>query len=170
MQFFFAPGWGRLSDRIGRRPILMLGVCMSAVGYTVFGLAHSLEILFVARILAGIGNANIPTAQAYIADVTTPENRAKGMGMLGMAFGLGFILGPAMGGAAAALGRTLSNGDTSAFFNQTSVPAFLAAGLAAVDLVLAYFLLPESLPAKLRGRPSSRSPLMASVYVVPVGL
>ncbi|MBI5496488.1 MAG: MFS transporter [Deltaproteobacteria bacterium] len=154
MQFLFAPLWGRLSDRVGRRPVILVGVAMSVVGYTVFGLAHTLGVLFLARILAGIGNANIPTAQAYIADVTTPENRAKGMGILGMSFGLGFILGPALGGAAAKLGERLSAGDPAALFTQTSLPAFVAAALALVDLVLAGWLLPESLQP---GAPHARA-------------
>jgi len=98
MQFLFAPVWGRLSDAIGRRPIILAGLVGSAVSYLAFGLADTLEMLFAARILAGIAGANIPTAQAYIADVTTPENRAKGMGLVGAAFGLGFIFGPAIGG------------------------------------------------------------------------
>jgi DHA1 family tetracycline resistance protein-like MFS transporter len=98
MQFLFAPIWGRLSDRIGRRPIILLGLFGSFLSYLIFGLAQSLSVLFIARISAGIAGANIPTAQAFIADTTTPENRAKGMGLVGAAFGLGFIFGPAVGG------------------------------------------------------------------------
>ena len=98
MQFLFAPIWGRLSDIFGRRPIILAGLLGSAVSYLAFGLAASLPMLFAARILAGIAGANIPTAQAFIADSTTPENRAKGMGLVGAAFGLGFIFGPAIGG------------------------------------------------------------------------
>src|SRR6476620_2385896 len=98
MQFLFAPFWGRLSDRIGRRPVILIGLIGSALSYSLFALASSLPMLFVARCLAGIAGANIPTAQAFIADITTKENRARGMGMIGAAFGLGFIFGPAIGG------------------------------------------------------------------------
>ena len=87
MQFFFAPIWGRLSDRIGRRPVILISLTASAAGYLMFGFAHGLPLLFVSRLVAGAGGANIGTAQAYIADVTTPENRAKGMGIIGAAFG-----------------------------------------------------------------------------------
>jgi multidrug resistance protein len=98
MQFLFAPMWGRLSDRIGRKPVLVGGLIGSALAYALFANAHSLALLFVSRALAGFFGANISTAQAYIADVTTPENRAKGMGLIGAAFGLGFTLGPLIGG------------------------------------------------------------------------
>src|SRR4051812_16079666 len=90
-QFLFSPIWGRLSDRIGRRPVLRFSMVMQAIGFFIFGYADSLPLLFVARILAGVGGANISTAQAYIADVTPPEGRAKGMGLIGAAFGLGFV-------------------------------------------------------------------------------
>ena len=97
MQFVFSPIWGRWSDRIGRKPIILLGLMGSCVSYLVLALSTSLTLLFVARIIGGIAGANSPAAQAYIADVTTPENRAKGMGMIGAAFGLGFIFGQAIG-------------------------------------------------------------------------
>lgn len=98
MQFLFAPILGRLSDRVGRRPVLLVSLVGSAVGYLIFGFAGSLAMLFASRIIDGISGGNISTAQAVIADITTPEERAKGMGMVGAAFGLGFILGPAVGG------------------------------------------------------------------------
>src|SRR5687768_18240339 len=98
MQFLFSPIWGRWSDRIGRKPIILIGLLGSCLSYVTMALATSLALLFVARIVGGIAGANIPTAQAYIADVTTPENRARGMGLMGAAFGLGFIFGPAIGG------------------------------------------------------------------------
>jgi DHA1 family tetracycline resistance protein-like MFS transporter len=98
MQFVFAPMWGRLSDRIGRKPVLVGGLIGSALAYALFANAHSLVLLFASRALAGFFGANISTAQAYIADVTTPVNRAKGMGLIGAAFGLGFTLGPFFGG------------------------------------------------------------------------
>lgn len=139
MQFLFAPLWGRLSDRVGRRPVMLTSIAASVVGFTLFGLAGSLGMLFAARMLAGFGNANIGTAQAIIADVTDPENRAKGMGLIGAAFGLGFIAGPALGGfAGVELGP--------------DAPAFIAAGLSALNWLLAFWLLPESHPA-FRARP-----------------
>ncbi|HEY5676134.1 MAG TPA: MFS transporter, partial [Myxococcales bacterium] len=97
-QFVFAPVWGRISDRVGRRPILLLGLTGSVAGYTVFGLAGTLWLLFVGRAAMGIFGATIPTAQAAVADVTSPQDRARGMGLIGAAIGLGFILGPALGG------------------------------------------------------------------------
>lgn len=131
MQFFFAPLWGRLSDKVGRRPMLLLSLLASAAGFTIWGFAGSLTMLFISRIVAGIGNANLAVAQAYIADVTTAENRAKGMGIVGAAFGLGFVLGPAIGGLCAHLqpGYNLAG--------------FVAAGFSLLDLVLTFFLLPE---------------------------
>lgn len=130
MQFLFAPFWGRLSDRIGRRPVILISVAASFAGHLIFGLSSTIFTIFAARLLAGFGNANLGTAQAIIADVTTPENRAKGMGLIGAAFGLGFLLGPAIGG----------------FAGQYSpqAPALVAAGLAALNFVVAYFLLPET--------------------------
>jgi multidrug resistance protein len=131
MQFIFAPIWGRISDRVGRRPIILMSLIGSTLSYLIFGFAQSVAVLFLSRILAGIGAANIPTAQAYIADTTTPENRAKGMGLIGAAFGLGFIFGPAVGGFLSHWGY--------------SAPGFVAAGICFTDFVLTYFLLPESL-------------------------
>ena len=137
MQFLFAPVWGRLSDIYGRRPIILAGLLGSALSYLAFGLAASLPMLFAARILAGIAGANISTAQAFIADSTTPENRAKGMGLVGAAFGLGFIFGPAIGGFLSHWGY--------------SAPAFFAATLSLANFSAALFLLPESLPPEKRG-------------------
>ncbi len=130
MQFLFAPFWGRLSDKIGRRPVMLVSIASTVVGYFIFGLSGSLTILFLSRMLAGFGSANIGTAQAIIADSTTPEKRAKGMGLIGAAFGLGFIFGPALGGSLVRFGL--------------AVPAFVAAGLSAINLVLAFFILPET--------------------------
>jgi MFS family permease len=138
MQFLFAPLWGRLSDRVGRRPVLMVGLAGSVVFYTLFGLAtvwQNVVWLFVARIGAGISGATIPTAQAYIADTTTLETRAKGMALIGAAFGLGFTFGPLFGYFALPTGE----GDPG------PGPGFAAAGLSAAALALAWFKLPESL-------------------------
>ena len=129
MQFLFTPFWGRLSDRVGRRPILLVSLFASCVGYMVWGFSSSLIMLFVARMIAGAGNANIAVAQAYVSDVTALENRARGMGMVGAAFGLGFVLGPAIGGVCAGFGL--------------SMIGFVAAAFSFVDFVLTFFFLPE---------------------------
>ncbi|MEW4451675.1 MFS transporter [Bremerella sp. JC817] len=137
MQFIFAPLWGRLSDRIGRRPVLMIGLLGSVVFYTLFGIGtvmQSLTVLFISRIGAGIAGATISTAQAYIADTTTLEERPKGMALIGMAFGLGFTFGPLFGYLAVPSGT----GDPGPW------PGYAAAGLSFVALMLAYFKLPES--------------------------
>ena len=151
MQFLFAPFWGRLSDRIGRKPVILIGLLGSAVCYLVFGLAQSLAVLFIARILAGVAGANISTAQAYMADVTTPENRAKGMGLIGAAFGLGFIFGPAIGGVLSGFGP--------------SVPPLFAGALSFVNFVAAWFVLPESraVSAVARQKVSRLKALVAAV-------
>ena len=129
MQFVFSPIWGRWSDKIGRKPIILLGLMGSCLSYLTLALATSLPMLFVARIIGGIAGANIPTAQAYIADVTTPENRAKGMGMVGAAFGLGFIFGPAIGGLLSRI--------------SPSAPMWFASALCLSNFIAAWFLLPE---------------------------
>jgi predicted MFS family arabinose efflux permease len=121
--------WGRLSDRIGRRPVLLVSIAMTSVAFAIYGLATSFTILLLSRAFAGIATANIAIAQAYVADVTTPEGRARGMGLIGAAFGLGFVLGPAIGGL-------LSTWSIAA-------PGFAAAGLAALNGVAAWFTLPE---------------------------
>jgi MFS transporter, DHA1 family, tetracycline resistance protein len=141
MQFFFAPWWGRLSDRVGRRPVLLVGLFGAAASYLLFGLAGSLTMLFVARALNGLMGANVGVAQAYVADITGPEERARGMGLIGAAFGLGFIFGPAIGGLLAHWGP--------------AAPFLGAAALAAANGALAIFRLPESLPPERRGRAAS---------------
>lgn len=141
MQFLFAPFWGKLSDRYGRRPILIVGLLGSVIFYSLFGFATTLTdpemtliLLFVTRIGAGISGATISTAQAYIADTTTPETRSKGMALIGMAFGAGFTFGPLLG-MIALIGREDTPGPW---------PGYVAAVLSAFALCLAIFKLPES--------------------------
>ena len=140
-QFFFSPLLGRVSDRFGRRPVLLTSLVFSVAAYLWLGFASALWMLFAARLLAGVGAGNIAAAQAYIADVTTPENRAKGMGMIGAAFGLGFTVGPALGGLVAG-----SHPDAAALAR----PAFIAAGLSALAFLIALVRLKESLPPEVR--------------------
>jgi MFS family permease len=130
MQFLAVPLWGRVSDRLGRRPFIVAGLFASAVSYLLFGLAESLLMLFVSRIAAGASGGTISVAQAYVADTTGPEDRAHGMGMLGAASGLGILIGPAIGGYFSVFGY--------------HVPGFIAAGLCAANGVAAIFFLPES--------------------------
>jgi len=132
MQFVATVLLGGLSDRIGRRPVLLLSIAVGAVGYTIFGLAGSYVWLFAARAIAGFAGGNLSVAQAYIADVTAPSERSRGMGLVGAAFGLGFIVGPGLGALAAHYGGLHAVG-------------FVAAGLCVVNVVSAYFVLHESL-------------------------
>ncbi|NQU59197.1 MAG: MFS transporter [Rhodospirillales bacterium] len=142
-QFIAAPFWGRASDRIGRRPILLITLAGAAASYVLLGFSNSLWMLFVARGIGGFMAGNISTAFAYVADITTPENRTKGMGVIGAAFGLGFIAGPAIGGILA--GPDPLNADFR-------TPALAAAGLSCVALIMAFFLLKESLSEDIRKR------------------
>ncbi len=142
-QFISAPFWGALSDSKGRRPVLMIGMAGSVISYIWLGFADSLWIIFAARALNGLMAGNISAAFAYMADVTTRENRAKGMGLIGAAFGLGFIAGPAIGGI-------LAGSDPAAADFQT--PAFAAAGLSAVAFIMTVFFLKESLSDEARQR------------------
>ena len=142
MQFLFAPILGKLSDRYGRRPILFISLLGSVVGYVVLGLANTVLLLFVGRIISGITGGNISAAQAYIADVTKKEDRAKGMGMFGAAFGLGFVLGPAIGGITSKYG--------------VHVPFFIAAVLSLTAATAVFFLLPESLKPRTDGSVEGR--------------
>ncbi|PPR75738.1 MAG: Tetracycline resistance protein, class C [Alphaproteobacteria bacterium MarineAlpha3_Bin4] len=148
-QFLAAPFWGRLSDRTGRRPVLLISLCGAALSYVWLGFADSLWMLFAARAMGGFMAGNISTAFAYVADVTTRENRARGMGVIGAAFGLGFIIGPAVGGLLA--GPDPVNAD----FQR---PAFAAAGFSFAALVLALFLLKESLSEETRKRLAQQPP------------
>jgi MFS family permease len=139
MQFFFGPVWGRLSDRIGRRPVLLLSTAGAALSYAMFALAAApglspsiaLTILLASRVFAGICGANISVASAYIADITPKEKRSRGMGFIGMAFGLGFILGPVIGAL-------------SASYLGLQGPGWVAAGICAANFILAFSILAES--------------------------
>ena len=142
MQFIFSPILGGWSDKIGRRPILFFSILGSAVGYLFIGFAFALWMVFVGRIVAGITGGNISTAQAYIADVTTRENRAKGMGLFGAMFGLGFIFGPAIGGILSRYG--------------IHVPFLFAALLSFLNAVLVYFILPETVKFDASGEQKIR--------------
>lgn len=137
MQFICAPLWGRLSDRVGRRPVILVSIAFACVGWLILGFAHALWMFVASRLIAGFGNANLGTVQAVVADVTAPKDRAKGMGMVGAAFGLGFLFGPIIGGV---FGSRYG----------AHVPALIAAGLAALNWFAAFFLLPESHPAEKR--------------------
>ena len=132
MQFVFAPIWGRLSDHIGRKPILIASLLGDVVFYALFGLAqHSIELQFASRLLAGIfSSGSLAVAQAYIADVTPPEHRAVGLGMIGAAFGIGFVVGPAIGGL-------LQQFDLG-------LPLYVASGIALLNAVFVFKYLPES--------------------------
>jgi DHA1 family tetracycline resistance protein-like MFS transporter len=145
MQFFFAPVWGRLSDRIGRRPVILISLTASCIGYLMFGFARSLPVLFASRIIAGAGGANIGTAQAYITDVTAPEERARGMGLIGAAFGMGFILGPPLSGI-------LSTISTRHGHHGNLYPGLAAAMLSLIALIIAFSVLVESKPEGLVSR------------------
>lgn len=130
MQFIFSPLLGKLSDKYGRRPVLFISLLGSAAGYVVLGLANTILLVFIGRIISGITGGNISAAQAYIADVTTKENRAKGMALFGAAFGLGFVLGPAIGGITSKYG--------------VHIPFYIAAVLSLVAGAAVYLVLPET--------------------------
>jgi DHA1 family tetracycline resistance protein-like MFS transporter len=135
MNFIFANFWGTLSDRIGRRPVILISALITAASYFLFGFATNLIILFISRLLAGIGSANFGAAQAYMSDITTPEERPKAMGLLGAAFGLGFIFGPLIGGI------------LKTNFGVEGL-GIGAAMLSLINFVMAWFMLPESIKEK----------------------
>jgi DHA1 family tetracycline resistance protein-like MFS transporter len=144
MQLIGAPILGRLSDRFGRRPILLVSVFGTFLGFLLLGFANALWMLFVSRIIDGLTGGNLSVAQAYISDVTDAKNRSKGLGMIGAAFGLGFIIGPVTGGLLSQWGY--------------AVPAFAAAALSFFNLILIYTWLPESLTEDKRAQMTEKRP------------
>lgn len=149
MQFIFAPILGKLSDRVGRRPVLLFSLIGTSIGFLIMGLGNALWLLFLGRIIDGISGGNISTAQAYIADVTPPDERSRGMGLIGAAFGLGFIVGPAIGGVMSQI--------------TPAAPFYFAAALAAANATALYFLLPESLTAERRGHGHQRPSVLRMI-------
>ena len=136
MQFLVGPTLGSISDRYGRRPVLLISLGVIAVDFVVMGLAHSIWLLVITRIIGGIAAATQSTAAAFISDISTPENRSANFGILGATFGVGFVLGPLLGGLLGEFGFR--------------VPFFAAAGLATLNLILGYFVLPETVTDKIR--------------------
>lgn len=135
-QFFAAPLLGKLSDRFGRRPVILYSITASAMGYFLFGIGGALWVLFLSRVIDGFGAGSASTAGAYVADVTPPQDRARNFGLLGLAFGLGFIIGPALGGALSQI--------------SLNAPVFAAGALSLLAALVGFFILPESLPKEKR--------------------
>jgi MFS transporter, DHA1 family, tetracycline resistance protein len=144
IQFLFNPVLGKISDKYGRKPVIVVCLFLNAMGYIVFSFTHSYFLLLVSRVIAGIGGSSIGVAQAYIADVTTRENRSKGMGLIGAAFGLGFVFGPLIGGLLSSYGYAATG--------------YVAAGFSLIAFTLTIFYLPESLKKKKETEDSSTQP------------
>ncbi|AGK53849.1 MFS transporter [Bacillus sp. 1NLA3E] len=137
LQLLFAPMWGRISDRMGRKPVMLIGIAGLAISFLMMAVSTNLWWLFAARIIGGfLSSATMPTTMAYVADITTPEDRGKGMGAIGAAIGLGFVFGPAIGGVFSKI--------------SLSLPFYIAAISSVVTLLLVVFLLKESLSAEHR--------------------
>ena len=157
MQFIFSPVQGALSDRFGRRPIILLSNLGLGLDFLLMAVAQTLPLLFIGRVLSGITSASFSTANAYIADVTPPQDRAAAYGKIGMAFGIGFVLAPAVGGLI---------GDAN-----PRLPFWIAAGLSIANFCYGWFVLPESLPlerrAPFRGSVQTRSPHCPSSPTIP---
>ena len=172
-QLIFSPLWGSWSDKIGRRPVMLISTLGAAISYIVFSFSHTLGLLFFSRALAGIMGGNIAAAQAYVSDVTTHENRAKGMGLIGAAFGIGFMAGPALASlmvhpriyaamASCGLDRGGWIGD-----NRYAVPGLFAAALSLISFVLVWLKLPESVDFSAPEDPERikrRSPLALNFW------
>lgn len=157
MQLFFAPMWGRISDRIGRKPVMLIGIAGLALSFFIMAMADSLWVLFVARIVGGIlSSANMPTTMAYVADITTPEERGKGMGIIGAATGLGFVFGPAIGG----------------IFSKVSLnmPFYIAGIFSIITFFLVVLLVKESLSVEKRVKRSDDKMSMWKAFQGPVSI
>ena len=176
LQFLFAPVWGRISDRIGRKPVLLIGVAGFAVSFTLQGLAQNLIQLFLARALAGVlSSATLPTALAYIADTTASEDRARGMGLMGAAMGLGMIFGPLVGGPLTRLSFPMpalwptifqiSVDPTSGEALNLSLPFYASALCSVITIPLVLAALPESLPTSSAARSGAPSPSRARLLI-----
>lgn len=150
-QLIFSPLWGSLSDRIGRRPIMLLSTLGAMFAYLLFALSHSLTLLFLSRLIAGVMGGNISTAQAYAADVTIPEERAKGMGMIGAAFGIGFVLGPAL--STLLIHPSFLKLLPVTVQNPYALPGFFAAVMSFVSFLLVLFKLPETVTRSGKNAP-----------------
>lgn len=153
MQFLVGPTLGSLSDRYGRRPVLLISMAVFAVDFLVMGLAHSIWLLLLTRVIGGIAAATQSTAAAFISDISTPENRSANFGIIGATFGVGFVLGPLLGGVLGEYGFR--------------VPFFAAAGLAFLNLILGYFVLPETVTDAIRRPfdPKRSNPIGALVQI-----
>lgn len=162
-QFLFSPFWGSVSDRIGRRPVLMVGLVGNTVFFTLFGLANTLILAFVARFLAGVFNGNIAVARAYIGDVSTPQQLATRMGIIGAAFGLGFTFGPFIGGELSDPASRWAWFESTIFDTHPYLlPCLVASVLSVFSLIIAFRSLPESLPAESRTQ-KERVPWMTNM-------
>ena len=160
LQFFFAPIWGNLSDKFGRRSILLTTTLGVFISYVIWGFAGSFLLLVIARFIGGCMSGNISVATAAVADVTTKENRSKGMGMVGAAFGLGFIIGPALGGFCSRYNLLETHPEWEAYgINPFSVVAFISAAIALLNFVWVKLHFAESLPAEKRGQGPHHSPI-----------
>ena len=150
MMFIFTPFWGTLSDRFGRRPVILIALGISAVSYVMFAQATTLVVLIISRMLTGVGSGNITAAQAYITDITPPEGRAKALGLIGAAFGLGFIFGPPLG---------------SFVFDRLGVEwvGYVAAIMCVLNMVAVWAFLPESLKEKMHGRKIRIKPISGAI-------
>ncbi|MBA4538725.1 MFS transporter [Bacillus aquiflavi] len=157
MQLIFAPMWGRISDRIGRKPVIMIGIAGLALSFFLMAISNQLWMLFAARIIGGfLSSANMPTTMAYVADITTPEDRGKGMGIIGAAVGLGFIFGPAIGG----------------IFSESSLttPFYLAGASSLITFFLVMFLLKESLSKESRHQAVTKKRSMWKAFTGPASI
>ena len=157
MQLLFAPMWGRISDRIGRKPVMIVGIAGLAISFFIMAMAESLWGLFIARIIGGIlSSANMPTAMAYVADITTEEDRGKGMGIIGAATGLGFIFGPAIGGVFSS--------------SNLSLPFVIAGISSLITLILVIIVLKESLPSEKRIKNSKEKKSVSNALKGPISI